>query len=104
VLQQLLAVAAPDAKYRERIWRGVFPAEVPLDREVDFGFLARQFDLTGANICNVALSAAFLAAEDGGVIRMEQLILAIVREVHKIGRLPSRAEFQEYYELIRERG
>jgi hypothetical protein len=39
-------------------------------------FLARQFDLAGGNIRNVALVAALLAAEQGGTIRMEHFVLA----------------------------
>jgi AAA+ superfamily predicted ATPase len=92
----------PDASYRERIWRGLFPAAVPLADDVDFGFLARQFDLAGGNIRNVALAAAFMAAEDGHSLGMEHLILATARELQKISKLPSKADFRDYYELIRE--
>ena len=94
----------PDAGQRERIWQGLFPAAAPLAGDVDLRFLARQFELAGGNIRNVALSAAFMAAENGGAIGMEQLILATrARSRRWASCRPSRT-FREYYELIRDRG
>ncbi|MBI5877236.1 MAG: ATP-binding protein [Chloroflexi bacterium] len=100
----------PDSERRERIWRSIFPAEAPLALDTDFGFLARQFELSGGNIRNAALLAAFLAADEGSThgtagrtqIAMRHLILATAREMQKIGKLPARAEFRQYYELLRE--
>jgi len=91
----------PDADLRERIWKGLIPAAAPLADDVNFGFLARQFELSGGNIRNVALAAAFLAAESGGKICMEHFILGTARELQKLGKLPSRSEFREYYDLLR---
>ena len=51
---------------REQIWRLQFPAKAPLTPEVDFAFLASQFKLAGGNIRNVAIEAAFLAAQEAG--------------------------------------
>jgi SpoVK/Ycf46/Vps4 family AAA+-type ATPase len=93
----------PEAQYRERIWRSLMPAGAPLAADVDFGFLGRQFEIAGGNIRNVALVAASLAAESGGAIRMEHFVRATARELQKIGKMPSRSDFQEYYDLTRER-
>jgi DNA polymerase III delta prime subunit len=94
----------PEAQYRERIWRNLIPATAPLAEDVDFAFLARQFDLAGGSIRNITLAAALLAAEEGGEIRMEHFVLATSRELQKMGKLPSRSDFREYYDLTRERG
>lgn len=91
----------PDAERRAKIWRGVLPAQAPLAEDVDLDFLARQFELSGANIRNAALAGAYLAAEDGNAIRMGHLILGTARELQKLGKLPSRAEFGKYYEELR---
>jgi AAA+ superfamily predicted ATPase len=93
----------PEAPYREHIWRSMMPAGAPLAADVDFGFLGRQFELTGGNIRNAVLLAALYAAEEGGAMRMEHFVLAVAREMQKMGKLPSRSEFREYYELTRER-
>lgn len=102
-LQHVVEFPAPDRDCRTRIWRRIFPAATPLDPDVDLDFLARQFELAGGNIKNIALAAAFLAAEEGSAVRMEHLILATSRELQKQGRLPTKSDFREHYELIREK-
>ena len=83
----------PEEDARRRIWQIVFPEEAPLDAGVNLGLMAERFRLTGGNIRNVALTAAFLAARDGGVIGMEQLLWATRREYQKMGRLADGREF-----------
>jgi SpoVK/Ycf46/Vps4 family AAA+-type ATPase len=53
----------PDAADRERIWQVNLPPETPLAPDLDFGLLARRYPITGGNIRNIILAAAFLAAE-----------------------------------------
>jgi SpoVK/Ycf46/Vps4 family AAA+-type ATPase len=77
----------PDEEDRHRIWQGIWPKNVPRDRDVDLALMAREFEITGGNIRNVALAAAFLAADDGQVVRMSHLIHATQREYQKTGRL-----------------
>lgn len=78
----------PEEADRRRIWECIFPAQVPLSEDVDFDFLANQFMLSGGNIKNVALAAAFLAAEEGKVT-MVHLLRAIRREYQKMGKVLS---------------
>jgi hypothetical protein len=96
-----IEVPFPDEAHRGRIWRGVFPSQAPISADVDFDFLARKFKLAGGNIQNVALAAAFSAADNGGTIGMEHLVLALKREYQKLGRVCERAEFESYYDLVR---
>ena len=90
----------PDAKYREQLWRGIFPSQVPLDDKIDFNFLARQFNTTGGDIKNIALDAAFLAAQNGQIVDMEQLIKAMARQMIKQGKAPSATDFKQYHTFI----
>lgn len=90
----------PDENQREQLWRGMFPPQVPLGDDVDIQFIARQFAITGGDICNVALDAAFLAAQDGQVVTMKQLIQALARQMMKQGRIPSPTDFKQYHALI----
>ncbi|HEY0430283.1 MAG TPA: ATP-binding protein [Pyrinomonadaceae bacterium] len=90
----------PDEHHRERLWRGMLPPQVPLGEDVDLQFIARQFAITGGDICNVALDAAFLAAQDGRVVNMKQLIQALARQMLKQGRIPSPTDFKQYHALI----
>lgn len=99
-MHYIIEFPLPGEEHRERLWRGMFPPEVPLGPDVDCGFLAKQFPLAGGDIRNVALDAAFLAAQDGRVITMTQLIQAMARQMLKQGRIPSAADFKQYHALI----
>lgn len=77
----------PEEEYRVRIWRTLFPADVPRESDIDFATLARRFKLAGGNIRNVIVSAAYLAAADGGVVGMNHLLHGTRRELQKMGRL-----------------
>ncbi|WP_405956566.1 AAA family ATPase [Streptomyces phaeochromogenes] len=83
----------PGVEERRRIWEKVWPKEVPLDGGLDPDLLARQIDLPGGNIRNIALAGAFLAAADGGVVTMEHLLRATRREYQKMGKILSTGEF-----------
>ncbi|MEA2529841.1 MAG: hypothetical protein QOG89_1485 [Thermomicrobiales bacterium] len=91
----------PEEPDRLRIWQKVFPPEAPLAGDVDLTFLAKQFKVTGGNIRNIALLAAFLAAEDGTSIGMAQVVRAIKREYQKLGKLVTEADFGRYLPLVR---
>jgi AAA+ superfamily predicted ATPase len=102
-LQHVVEFPFPETADRETIWRGMFPAAAPRDENIDFPFLARQFELSGGNIRNAVLAAAYLAAAEGRPIAMDHLIQATGREYQKMGKLPSRGDFREHYDSIRER-
>lgn len=80
----------PDAKLRDAIWRGIFPANTPLD-DLDYAKLA-CLNATGGNIHNIALSAAFLAAEAGTSVTMAHLLRSAHLEAAKREKAPSDAE------------
>jgi hypothetical protein len=68
----------------------VFPDDTPRDG-VDYERLA-QLDLPGGNIRNIALNAAFLAAEAGEPVRMCHLLTAARNEYAKLERSLSETE------------
>ena len=91
----------PEEGDRFRIWQKAFPEVAPLSQDIDLAFMARQFKITGGNIKNITLSAAFLAVEDSGMITMEYLIHATKREYQKMGKLCTEADFGRYFKLAR---
>jgi hypothetical protein len=72
----------PDAFLRAEIWRRIFPKETPTDR-LNFVRLA-QLNIPGGTIRNIALRAAFLAADVGEPVRMNHLLAAAHSEYAKI--------------------
>lgn len=91
----------PEEEDRFRIWQKAFPEAAPLSQDIDLAFMARQFKISGGNIKNIALSAAFLAVGDSGMVTMEHLIRATKREYQKMGKLCTEADFGRYFELVR---
>lgn len=79
----------PDSHLREQMWRKIWPEGVKLSPNIDFSALAKRAELTGANIKNIALLSAWLAADAGDTyIDEPHVFLAIKRELAKVGRLP----------------
>lgn len=90
----------PDARYREKIWESMFPEETPLSKDIDFEFIANKFEVAGGNIKNIAVSAAFLAAEASEPVGMKHIILAAKYELHKIGKVLLKEELGEYWDVV----
>ncbi|HVA41707.1 MAG TPA: ATP-binding protein, partial [Candidatus Binataceae bacterium] len=80
----------PDLERREAIWRRAFPAAAPIGG-LDYGKLAR-LTVSGGNIRNIALYAAFLAADRGEPIGMAHLLRAARVECAKLERTPAETE------------
>jgi SpoVK/Ycf46/Vps4 family AAA+-type ATPase len=90
----------PESADRYRIWKQHFPADAPLAGDVDFNFLASRINVAGGNIKNIVVNAAFLAAENSGVIGMKHLVRAANREFAKMGRTCTEAEFAPYHAML----
>lgn len=88
-----LAFTLPDAAGRRKLWQRAFPAQAPLCDAVDLTAIAETFELSGGDIRNAALAAAYLAASAGQPIGMAHLLRAIERELSKAGRTPIAADF-----------
>lgn len=82
----------PGPLEREAIWRRVFPAQAPA-QGLDFGRLA-QLNMTGGSIRNIALNAAFLAAEKRTPIAMQHVLRAAKQEAIKAERPLAEAEIR----------
>lgn len=80
----------PDVALRAEIWRRIFPSEVPL-KKIDATKLAR-LNVTGGNIRNIALGAAFMAAETDEPVGMSDLLKSARIECAKIEKALSEAE------------
>jgi hypothetical protein len=83
-LRFVVAFQFPTQAQREEIWRRVFPPETPTDG-LELERLARM-NVAGGNIRNIAVGAAFLAAEAGEPVRMTHVLRAAEREYAKLER------------------
>ena len=77
----------PDARDRARIWKRLLPSSAPLGRDIDYEVLGRDFELSGGNIKNAVLRAAYRAAERKVLIDMDLLESAGLQEYREMGKL-----------------
>ena len=93
----------PSAEERERIWDRSLAAAPRHD--LDLGFVATTFDLSGGSIRNAALTAAFAAAARGtgpDGITMPDLLRAVSTELTKLGRRVQDAQLGRWLEDVRD--
>jgi hypothetical protein len=82
----------PDLAARAEMWRRIFPAQTPTDGLAS-NKLAR-LNVAGGNIRNIALNAAFLAADTNDPVRMNHLLRAARTEYAKIEKPLTDAEIK----------
>ena len=81
-----------DALQRVQIWQRMFPAQMPQEG-LDFQKLG-QLNVAGGNIRNIALKAAFLAAEDEQPVTMSYLLKAAKSEYSKLEKSLTMSEIE----------
>ncbi|QKW11089.1 ATP-binding protein [Streptomyces sp. NA04227] len=74
----------PAEPERAEIWRRVLPPQAPV-KDIDTALLA-QLTVAGGSIRNIALSGAFLAAEEGDRLQMRHMLAAAKTEYLKLER------------------
>ena len=74
----------PELAERQLIWSRMFPSQTPTDG-LEFKKLAK-LTVAGGNIRNIALNAAFLAANDNHPVMMKHLLKAARSEYTKLDR------------------
>jgi SpoVK/Ycf46/Vps4 family AAA+-type ATPase len=82
----------PDASQREAIWSRIFPSQTPTE-----GLEPKklsQLNVAGGNIRNIALNAAFLAADAGKPVQMGHVLQSARSETQKMERPLSESEIR----------
>lgn len=85
----------PDAAQRAEIWRRIIPAITPTEG-LDMEKLAR-LNVAGGNIRNIALHAAFWAADLGEPVRMKHLLRATRVEYAKLEKTLTESEIKGWF-------
>ena len=80
----------PDEKIRKEIWISSFSKETPMG-DIDYDYLARQFEFSGGQIKNVVWNACFFAAKEERAVGMQHMVRAIKMELSK----DKKVSFQE---------
>jgi SpoVK/Ycf46/Vps4 family AAA+-type ATPase len=77
----------PDADARAALWQKMIPESAEVGDDVDFAELGLKYEVSGGNIRNAAIRAAFLATAEGHKIDMDTLVRATLREAREMGVL-----------------
>jgi hypothetical protein len=85
----------PDAAQRAEIWRRAFPKQAPVDG-IDIARLS-QLSIPGGSIRNIALHAAFLAADEGSSLGMTHLLRAARSDYAKMEKALTEAEIDGWF-------
>lgn len=93
----IISIPKPDAEMRLRLWRGAFPAGVPISGEANFERMAEKLDLTGSSIKSIALEAAYAAAASGTAVLKKHLVSAVKNDLTKNGRVLSQSDLLELF-------
>ncbi len=100
-LDAVIDFPMPEEGDRLRLWEVHLPPSLPRADDLDLAFLAGRFRVSGGNIRNICVSAAYFAAEQGRPVTMADLVRGTEREYRKLGRLTVEEEFGHYFEVIR---
>lgn len=90
-IHEVVHFTPPNAEERLAIWRrhlgdGELPVAGPVI-DGDVALLADRFELTGGQIRNIVLAAAFRAAEEGSPVTRAHIDASITTELRKLGRI-----------------
>jgi SpoVK/Ycf46/Vps4 family AAA+-type ATPase len=88
----------PEEAERLEIWKRTFPPQAPQAADIDLAFLSRKLKISGGNIRNIILAAAFMAAEDQDAISMRHLVRGASYEYQKMGKMIVEGDFEQYFE------
>jgi ATP-dependent 26S proteasome regulatory subunit len=95
-LRFIVEFPKPTEEAREAIWRQCLPASAPVGEDVNLRLLARRLDLTGGNIRQITLRAAFAAAAEGAeAIEMSHVMSATRAELVKLGMAGAEQDMAE---------
>lgn len=83
--QMVIEFPRPDAAARARLWERLLPPRAPLGPRVRTAELGRAVNLTGGQIRNAALHAAYLAAGADTSVDLPHIAQAVWRELGKAG-------------------
>ena len=90
----------PDFDLRLKIWKNMFPSKTPVSDDVDFEYLAKNFEIAGGSIKNIVLTSSFMAASESDKVEMKHIIKSIEYELKKQGKMVSKSDFGPYSYLL----
>ena len=83
----------PSAETRRRLWHSLLPEAAPRSGDLDLDFFADQFELSGSQIKEILLNAAYMAAGMGEPLGNGQIKEALCINYEKYGKFLTKEDF-----------
>jgi len=77
----------PDEEVRAKLWKSMFPPKVPLDPNIEWLTVARNFVMSGGYIKKAVLRAALIAASANRAVTTLDVLEAARQEYREMGRI-----------------
>ena len=87
---------SPNEEERYILWTHILPEDVPIDKDIDFRFLANKFELSGSNIKAILYSASYMAGAEGATLGARHIVKAMKYEFDKLGKMIDTSDFGAY--------
>lgn len=92
-IKYIIDFRLPNEKTRLLLWQSMIPKKAPVSEELDIEYFAKEFELSGSEIKEVIMSAAFIAAADGDCIENIHIIEALKTSYLKYGKVLRTEDF-----------
>lgn len=83
----------PQKETRRVLWRRLLPQQAPREEGLDLDFFADEFELSGSQIKEILLNAAYMAASDSGQIENRHIKEAVRLNYSKYGKVLTKLDF-----------
>ena len=77
----------PEEEQRLAIWTKLIPKQTPISGKIDFGYLAHAYELTGGQIKNAVIRAAYRCYANGHGLDQQNLHISARQQATAAGRL-----------------
>lgn len=98
--QMVIDFPRPDTAARAQLWHRLLPPNAPREEDVQPAFLGKAINLSGGQIRNVALHAAYVAAGEERSIGLKHISIGAWRELAKDGREYSVSDLKGLAEFL----
>lgn len=87
----------PDETIRFQLWKSLLPDTANCIEPIDFSYFSKNFELSGSNIKEILLNAAFIAASEHSGIANKHIVEALILNQSKYGKILNITEFEHLY-------
>lgn len=92
-IKYMIPFRMPDAETRRLLWKQMLPKQAPAEEDLDLAFFAEKFELSGSEIKDAVLHAAYMAAAEGTEIGNRHVMEAVRLGCAKYGKVLTKENF-----------